>query len=358
MKPWSILLVCCLAVVPTDAANDVVTRADDAYHFAAFADGRHDGAYAEWWYFNLVDPARGIQLAVAYSILDPADRTGLGAASVLAIVYTAGGSFHETAAAPPEVFQASPEQADVVIAGGPSGGGRIDVLTDDVYRIRGEVTGAHTVTWDLSYVRTTAPWFAFDRRQVGRLAWERMSWLVYMPAASVSGRVRVDGRVYELSDSRGYHDHNWGEWNPLEVAWNWAQYSEPGFALALGDFRTFPTGVVSAHVGDRQFVFDRSQYQLVHTEWTYDTTFGEWLPRTTWLYAENGRERIVARLSGVWTEPIPPPTDWPPGPMPVLYEQSAQVSGAVWENGGGGQWRLLRTFEGAGFKEYTTTARR
>lgn len=358
MKSWSIPLLFCLAAAPTDAANDPVTRADDGFHFAEYADGQHDEAYAEWWYFNLVDPAQGIRLAVAYSILDPAALSGIGAASVLAVVYDSRGSFHETATAPPDAFQGSPEQADVIIAAGPSGEGRIEVLGDGVYRISGRVAGAHTVSWDLHYVRSVSPWFGLNRAQVGSFDWERMSWLVYMPSASVAGRVVVDGRVYDVAGVRGYHDHNWGEWNPLEVVWNWAQYSEPGFALALGDFRNFPTGVVRARVGDEEFAFDRSTYHVVHSEWTYDGTYEEWVPRTSWLYAGNERIRIVARLSASWTEPIPPPTDWPLGLLPVVYEQSGPVSGSVWESPGNGEWRLRATFQGPGYKEYTTIVRR
>jgi hypothetical protein len=48
---------------------------------------------------------------------------------------------------------------------------------------------------------------------------------VYMPRASVSGSMTVDGRRYRLRGARGYHDHNWGEWIPGLVTWNWAQYT-------------------------------------------------------------------------------------------------------------------------------------
>lgn len=47
-----------LAIATSPAAAQTaapVTRQDDAYHFRSFQDGRHDGRYAEWWYFNLVD---------------------------------------------------------------------------------------------------------------------------------------------------------------------------------------------------------------------------------------------------------------------------------------------------------------
>ena len=69
-----------------------VTPQDDAYHFASFADGEHDGLYAEWWYFNLIDPEHDLQAIFAYSVVDPANRSRLGLASVLGVVYTPGGT--------------------------------------------------------------------------------------------------------------------------------------------------------------------------------------------------------------------------------------------------------------------------
>jgi hypothetical protein len=74
-------------------ASAPVTREDDANHFASFAGGEHEGDFAEWWYFNLVDPDHGVQAIFAYSVIDPTNRTRLGMASVLAVVYAAGGPY-------------------------------------------------------------------------------------------------------------------------------------------------------------------------------------------------------------------------------------------------------------------------
>lgn len=84
-------------------------------------------------------------------------------------------------------------------------------------------------------------WFAVDRMAVSTLPWERMSWLVYMPRAVVSGRPAVDGQVYVVTAS-GYHDHNWGEWAFTNAPWNWAQCSARGLSFELGDFVGGPAG--------------------------------------------------------------------------------------------------------------------
>jgi len=57
------------------------------------------------------------------------------------------------------------------------------------------VSGTQSVAWNL--VRPPEPTLVrADQRQVGGLPWERMSWLVFMPSASVGGILTVDGRVY------------------------------------------------------------------------------------------------------------------------------------------------------------------
>jgi hypothetical protein len=329
-----------------------VTRSDDAFHFASFADGHHDGLYAEWWYFNLIDTEQDLQMILAYSVVDPANRSGLGLASVLAVVYTPGGTVKELAAFPTEAFSGSPDEAHVTVAGGPAGHARIEVEADDRYRLSGVVAGAHHVDWSLDYLREGRPWFAADRRQVGKQPWELMSWLVYMPSASVSGTVTVDGQVHHVHGARGYHDHNWGEWIPGVVTWNWAEYTSPQISVALGDFPRVDEGMVGVDFEGRRTIFDPSQYHIVHTAWTEDPINKRRYPRMTWLRAENDDTSLLLRFEALDTEPIVPPLDLPV--RPLIYEQTARVTGVLWVRDADGEWRRRATFGSLGFKEYTS----
>jgi hypothetical protein len=331
-----------------DGGATPVTRQDDAYHFAAFADGRHDGSFAEWWYFNLVEPEQGVQAIFAYSVVDPTNRSGRGLSSVLAVAYVAGGPYQEGAYMPPDSFAASADQADVTV--GP--GGRIEVIDDGRYRIVGAVSGAHSITWNLVYTRQSDSWFAADRRHVGRFPWEQMSWLVYMPSASVSGTLTVDDRVYRLRGARGYHDHNWGEWIPGIVTWNWAQYSGPHVRVAVGDFPKVDEGTVGVDFKGRQTVFERSQYRMTHSAWRFDAVNRRWFPAASRLRAESESLVLDVRLKALDTVPIVPPLDLPI--RPLVYEQTADITGTLWEKTPQGEWRLLTSFAGTGFKEYTS----
>lgn len=347
-----IAFIACLAPRVRADPGAAVSRQDDAYHFATFADGRHDGLFAEWWYFNLVDPDAGVQGIFAYSVVDPADRTGRGLSSVLAVAYVAGGPLQQGVYLPPDAFAASTEQADVNVGQGLPSGGRVEVIDDGRYRIVGTVAGAHAIAWDLVYERQSESWFAADRRRVGRFPWEQMSWLVYMPSASVRGILTVDGHTYRIRGARGYHDHNWGEWIPGLVTWNWAEYGGPGIRVAVGDFPKVAEGIVGVDFDGERTVFDPTQYRITHSAWRFDAVNRRWFPARSRVRAESDRMLLDVRFRARDTVPIVPRLDLPV--LPVVYEQTADVTGTLWEKTPAGEWRLLTSFAGTGFEEYTS----
>ena len=341
-----------LSAVPGSAAEPA--RRDDAYHAAQFLDGQHDANYAEWWYFNLTDPSQDLQLAVTYMVIDPANLTGVGLSSVAAIAYTPAGAFTETAVYPTTAFLASTEQADVLIAGGtPVTWNAVRVLGDDVYQVTGSIHEQHDVSWNLVYLRRSAAWLGIDRAPVGVFPWEMMSWLQYMPSAFVTGEVVVDGRAFHVTNVRGYHDHNWGEWIPFTVKWNWAQYAGAGLTFSIGDFMSNATGVVSVESFGQRTVFEKDQYRLVHGAWKYDAVNELWFPDTTLVLAQTEDLVLVVSISATDTVPVLPPPQLPLPLVPVIYEQTADYTGWLWEKDQAGEWRLARTFRGPGFKEYT-----
>ena len=127
-----------------------------------------------------------------------------------------------------------------------------------------------------------APWFSADREWIGLLPWEKMSWPVYMPGAGVGGWIEVEGRKYILEDVSGYHDHNWGEWIPCNMMWNWIQSFEPGFSLEVGEFRLHPAGVMNVEFQGERTVFDKLQYHIIHTCWDFDGENRKFFPEKHW----------------------------------------------------------------------------
>jgi hypothetical protein len=324
-----------------------VVLSDDAYHYKYFADGLHDWNYIEWWYFNFFDAEKDIQVIFSYSIVDPDNYTSLAQAGVTAIVFTPEGIIQETDTFPTDMFSASYEQADVQIAHN-----TVEVIDVDTYRIIGSI-GDGRISWDLTYVRQAGAWFGGDREQIGVLPWEQMSWLIYMPGAYVTGEIQVNNQTYVVDNVPGYHDHNWGEWVPSNVMFNWAQYFEPGLTLDLGDFPDKPAGTLSIeYLGDRT-TFSKEQYRLVHTRWEFDPRIFRFFPVESWLLAMNETKMLVVSMKALDTEALQVEIPFSFIPNTIIFEQTARYKGGLWEKCQDGKWEALVLFNGKGFKEYT-----
>jgi len=236
-----------------------VDLSDDAYHYNLFRDGEHDAGYIEWWYFNLIDDATGIQAIFHYSIINPDNILKFGKTNVGATVFTPQGIFSESDSFPTHLFWASDKKPHVIIGNGDfkickDDVNFIKIIRNNIFHIVGSI-GDGRISWDLLYEPQIAPWYAADRQHIGRLEWEQMSWLVYAPGAYVTGEVILNGKTYHVQQASGYHDHNWGEWIPFNALWNWAQYFEPGLALEVGDFRYSPAGGVGIEFAGERTVF-------------------------------------------------------------------------------------------------------
>lgn len=327
------------------AGAQSVSPADDAYHYRYWADGQNDANYTEWWYFNLWDAQRGLRAVFTYFVTDPGNLTGLGMAKVTAVAYTASGIVTENDTYPAASFSAAYDQAEVRIAAN-----SVQVIDANTYRIAGSIRDGR-LSWDLMYVRQADPWFAADRLGIGQFSWEQMSWLIYMPRADIKGQVVLDGKVYVINGN-GYHDHNWGEWIYTSSLWNWAQYSEPGFTLALGDFIGKPAGGLGVEWAGGRTVFTKEQYELRHTRWTFDSTNRVWYPAETELYAGNESVRLILAVEATEIDPISAGVPFP-FPNPIVYEQTARYQGRLCKKHGKGQWEPALWFDGSGFKEYT-----
>jgi hypothetical protein len=328
--------------------SPAATLAADAFHAAEWADGRYDVAYTEWWYFDVFDVRRSVKAIFSYFVSDPDDRFGAGRARMVSVAYTAHGVVSAIDDFPPAAFSASARRADVTIDAN-----TVRVDGDGTYRIRGDSRDGR-LSWDLAFTAESAPWFAADRLGVGRAAWERMSWFVFMPRARVVGQVRVDDETFEV-EATGYHDHNWGEWIPTNGLWNWAQYSDRRVALEVGDFIGKPVGRVAIDVDGRRTVFAPGQYRLAHTRWAWDPANRVFYPVESVLVAEDDAVRVRVVLRAADTEPLRGDLPFPLADL-VIFEQTARYAGRVWTRALGGPWQQAASISGGGFKEYTAAA--
>ncbi len=339
-----VLAVSAGAAPPGVAAG---TPADDGYHRALWVDGRHDSWYTEWWYFNVCDAGSGVQAIFSYFISNPTDLRGLGQVQMVASAYTPDGVVSAIDLYPLSAFAASAAQADVAI-----GTNTAHIQNDGSYLISG-ASRDQRLAWNLVYTPESAPWPAADRLTVGRLPWERMSWLVEMPRARVVGELSVDGRRYAI-DAPGYHDHNWGEWIPTDGLWNWAQFSDERLDLEVGDFIGKPVGVVSLALDGERSVFGPDQYRLSHTRWAWDPQNRLFYPSESRLTADNGSLRVEVSMAVLQDGPLRGDLPLPLKDL-IIYEQPAAYQGRVLERRSGpdARWRVKAWIQGTGFKEWT-----
>jgi len=320
-----------------------IPEAADGYHFLDWLGTGHLADYTEWWYFNVYDSSNNVQAIFSYLVNNPASQPGgvfpLGISEMAVVAYTSGGIVTEEDVYAAHAFSAAYDKANVQI-----GSNAVIVIDPDTYQITG-ATRDGRISWNLTYGRTAPSWFAGQRFNVASDSWELMSWLLYMPAASVSGTLTVDGVSYSVS-APGYHDHNWGEWDLTGVPWNWAQYSQPGLTFDLGDFPNKPGGVASIDVNGQRYVFQNGQYTLTHTAWAYDPVHNINYPTQSVFQANNGTAALALAMNVQSTDPLSAPLP-PSVPNAIIYEQTASYTGSVSINGS------TTSFAGNGFKEYT-----
>ena len=334
------LLLMLGAVAAWAGLSDTIVPADDAYHLKYWPNTPAVAAYTEWWYFNLVDTTQNVKAVLVYFITNPDQVSGAPAGgNMVAIAYTPAGVTTEVDVYPVSAFSAAYNVADVQL-----GGNAVQVTGDNTYLLTGASQDG-AIAWDLTFNREAQSFQGLDLAALGKQPWERMSWLVYMPRAGVTGQLTVAGTAYAVSGS-GYHDHNWGEWIQSDVLWNWAQYSQSGMWFDIYDFIGEPNGAAHVAVNGTTFEFTKSQYQLVHTKWAYDSVNHVYYPIQTMFKADNGTQQLEVVMNVSQTVPL---SNGFPYPIPeyIIYEQTTTYLGQVVANG------TTVTFSGEGFKEYT-----
>jgi hypothetical protein len=328
------------------AAQTPIIPAQDAYHYKYWANTPGIDAYTEWWYFNLYDTQQNVQAVLVYFVADPGNLTGHGLAPMLSVAYTPQGITTNADLYAASAFSAAYGQVNVTL-----GANQLVALDANTYHLTGASLN-HTISWDLTFVRQAQSFQGFSRAALGPKPWEMMSWLAYMPSSHVTGQLTVNGQTYTV-DTTGYHDHNWGEWIPRDILWNWAQYSQPGFWFDIYDIIGANNGTAHVSIAGQPLEFTYGQYQLVNTQWAYDPVNHIQYPVQTTFSANNGSIKVDLTMNVIANDPL---SFGLPYPIPeyLIYEQTANYSGSVsGYNAATGMWQVLFSFNGNGFKEYT-----
>ncbi|HEX4448842.1 MAG TPA: FAD-dependent oxidoreductase [Polyangiaceae bacterium] len=322
------------------------TLLDDAAHSDAFKDHEHKEWFTEWWYFNVRDPKTNTALLGMYS----ASPFGLGIGAFAAMIFREGeAAFDVTDPYPSSQVKTSPTRADLTV--GPN---RVEVIDENRYHIVASSRDGR-IAWDLTLERAlgAAPAWLLDNAQ-GPLDWEDGWWMSWMPVATASGTLTIDGVTQTIEGATAYHDHNWGVWYSPARNWQWLQCASlvDGVALDLGYSDGFdPPRVALLQLGERAIRFEASGIDLP----TY-AGFQYW-PDTPWKYPESATTTLVApderlRLEVGWS--ATKERTCPLMASIFLVEQDVDVTLRISERASAGEeWGPARTVATKGIAEWS-----
>jgi hypothetical protein len=173
------------------------------------------GNLVEWWYFNLLDEEKDLQLFFVYSLLG----RHFGLATMMVGVYKQGRIWDVCDYYP--IWSSSVYERRVSI-----GNCKMWTQDGDTYILRGETKNGR-ISWDLRYLRASPEYSSPP--SLGETAH-----LCHLPSAHVTGTVTLDKFTYPVN-ARGYHDHNRGNPPFHTTQWRWATVCDPenNFSMIL-----------------------------------------------------------------------------------------------------------------------------
>jgi hypothetical protein len=199
--------------------------------------------YKEWYHFNLLDDAAGIDTIVNLSLTGDPYRPDQGDANLIMLMHRRG-----------QGWTGGLDQHDGLAA-------MLDDATTDIRIGRSRLVwenGAFaleaglrdgSLTLDCRLVPMSEPMLIWKDTPIGS---GRLNWLI-LPWLEAAGRLSIAGAAHEFEAVRAYHDHNWGHWRWGEnFGWDW------GFSARLG---RAPDGEFVTIVYDRTTDRQRSLVQ-------------------------------------------------------------------------------------------------
>ena len=311
----------------------------DRWHYLDFRDGKHDGFYTEWKYFNFIQG--DMAGYIMYIVLDPELRTPIGSGRLIARIFKDGVFHGDMEKIPMDRIEFDTQTASVRMSGA-----RLDEKTPHNYCITGSVAD---VSWNLEYNQNTPSLDGYSDTNFGILPWEKMSWLVKMPRARITGTISVNGTPIQLN-ALGYSDTNWGEFIPLFSRYEWAQFNDEKISVVYGViyrfgriYRTYAYVEINKEVID----FDSTTFKIFGRQWGNEEFSGIKTPAKTQFEIKAGPYTLDVTYAPVRTDMIGVKiSSWLP--KQTIAEQISKFTGTLKRNG-----NVVHSFSGLGFSEYS-----
>lgn len=312
----------------------------DRWHYLDYRDGKHDDDYVEWKYFNFLQGKTAGY--IIYYVLDPELKTSLGPGRLVARILNQGKFYGGVTRIPMDNIE-----FDTQTAGIRMGNAFLEEKSPYRYAITGNVGG---VSWNLNYVQRAPTVDAFNEAHVGIFLWEKISWLVKMPRADVTGTIMLDGATIPLN-ALGYSDSNWGETLPFLSRYEWGQFNDEKISIIFGVvykwWRIWRSYVYV--IFDRQIIsFEGEEFVLLGRAWGKEEFASIKTPKRAEFEIKKGPYVLRCSFAPVRNDTIALRLS-PLLPKPYVIEQISSYEGAFYRNG-----KILHRFSGLGFSEYST----
>jgi hypothetical protein len=195
------------------------------------------GRYKEWWHFNLLDDASGLDLIVNLSLSGNIREADQGQANLIllshepSIGWTGGVAQYDGLAA-----ILSEDTVDLRLGGSNIG------FDGEAYRLKMRDLEHGPIELDLRLRPATEPMLVWKNTPIGE---GHINWLI-LADLTVEGEIQIADRRYLMHKARCYHDHNWGFWRWGEnFGWDW------GFCAAATEVEGRPLSFVYDRTVDR-----------------------------------------------------------------------------------------------------------
>lgn len=197
----------------------------------------HAATYKEWWHFNMLDDASGLDLIVNLSLGGDIRTVRAGEANLILLAYepqhgwTGGVTQYDGLAA-----RVNERAVGITLE-------KVSLCYEGNHYVvhAGDPTNAG-VELNLVLVPQVEPMVVWKNTPIGS---GHINWSI-VPYLTVEGDARVAQRHYRLRRARGYHDHNWGSWRWGDnFGWDW------GFCSTFAEVAGQPMSFVYDRTVDR-----------------------------------------------------------------------------------------------------------
>jgi len=251
---------------------------NDAAHFLYYQNDSHIDNWYEWWYFNVKSGNRALLLYFfTFGNLNNPIRSIVG---VVAAFFNGNKSVVSITSHPFINYTLNYEEFDIKIARNRA------YKFDNNYIVEYKAANLEIKATMKSNGKP------FGGTPTNLKNWQWMAWYVAIPYGNASVVVKINGKEHRFY-GKAYHDHNWGIAKPMQLKWDWGEFSCSNFSIIYG---------IANGIGGLYFVNESvaKQYNISisYEKWIFINGFIK--PSLLHLFSEDKKIDLYVNLKKVY----------------------------------------------------------